>query len=483
MNESGSTHRRAIPPQPPQPGHPPSGVAGTAANSVRADSASPSQPTDSQSRQADAPSPASLANLPVDTQPTVITKTPALAQYPLTSLHPRDLGRLLEGQRLGHFELHEFVGGGGMGAVFRAHDTMLNRTVAVKVLSQEQSSDEETLRRFQNEAQSAARLDHDNISRVHYVGEDRGWHYIVFEFIEGQNLRDLVDQQGPLDLAPAVSYTLQIADALAHASERDVVHRDIKPSNVLITPDGMAKLVDMGLARLHQIEPGADDLTASGVTLGTFDYISPEQARDPRSADVRSDIYSLGCTLYFMLTGQPPFPDGTVLQKLLQHQGDEPPDPTGFRADLPDDLVKVLGRMLAKSPEKRYQSPEELVADLTGIAGRHGLQATVPNGPIWISPSEVQPTFWQRHLPWIAPVVVLLVVVAAMGLISARDAADAVPPPVQKSTETMEARPDKQPEQRDSPKASAVPGSESRAWLRPAPAIAPLRTQPWPRAA
>ena len=167
------------------------------------------------------------------------------------------MGKLLEGQRLGHFELQEYVGGGGMGPVFRALDTMLNRIVAVKVLSQDQSSDEETLRRFQNEAQSAARLDHENISRVHYVGEDRGWHYIVFEFIEGINLRDLVDRDGPLSLADAVSYTLQIADALAHASQRDVVHRDIKPSNVLITPDGRAKLVDMGLARLHQVEHSA----------------------------------------------------------------------------------------------------------------------------------------------------------------------------------------------------------------------------------
>ena len=156
--------------------------------------------------------PADKENL--ETQPTVITKTPPLAQYPISGLHPRDMGRLLEGERLGHYELLEYVGGGGMGAVFRSHDTMLNRTVAVKVLSQEQSSDDETLRRFQNEAQSAARLDHENISRVHYVGEDRGWHYIVFEFIEGINLRDSVGQRGPLPLFDAVSYTLQISDAL-----------------------------------------------------------------------------------------------------------------------------------------------------------------------------------------------------------------------------------------------------------------------------
>jgi eukaryotic-like serine/threonine-protein kinase len=252
----------------------------------------------------------------------VNSKQPPTSLPPTTSLLlPAEMGRVLQGEKLGHFELIEFVGGGGMGAVFRALDTMLNRIVAVKVLSHEQSDDEETLRRFKNEAQSAARLDHENIGRVHYVGEDSGWHYIVFEFIEGINLRDLVERDGPLPVADAVSFMLQLGDALAHAARRDVVHRDIKPSNVLITPEGKAKLVDMGLARLHQVEHADNDLTASGVTLGTFDYISPEQARDPRSADVRSDLYSLGCTFYFMLAGRPPFPEGTVLQKLLQHQG------------------------------------------------------------------------------------------------------------------------------------------------------------------
>lgn len=365
-----------------------------------------------------------------DTQATIITRAPPLAQYPLAGLHPRDLGKLLEGQRLGHFDLHEYVGGGGMGAVFKALDTMLNRVVAVKVLSQEQSSDEETLRRFQNEAQSAARLDHENISRVFYVGEDRGWHYIVFEFIEGANLRDVVQNEGPLTLARAVSYTLQIADALTHASQRDVVHRDIKPSNVLITPDGRAKLVDMGLARLHQVEPVANDLTASGVTLGTFDYISPEQARDPRSADVRSDIYSLGCTLYFMLTGRPPFPDGTVLQKLLQHQGDQPRDPRTFRPELPEDLMKIMDRMLAKQPERRYSTPEELIAELTALAAKYGLEGASSSRLVWPSTVELQYTFWERHLPWIAPLAALFLLVAILGFIWSRDDGLDVPPPI-----------------------------------------------------
>jgi serine/threonine protein kinase len=434
MSDPGSTHRPAPPPQQPSAPQnvPPQRSAGSTTR----------RPVIS-GRNVEAPPASDPPAGPIDTQPTIITKSPVLAAYPLGHFHPRDIGRQLESERLGHFDLVEYVGGGGMGAVFRAHDTMLNRTVAVKVLSQEQSGDEETLRRFQNEAQSAARLDHTNISRVYYVGEDRGWHYIVFEFIEGANLRDVVAQQGPLPLTSVISYALQIADALSHASQRDVVHRDIKPSNVLISPDGHAKLVDMGLARLHQVEPGENDLTASGVTLGTFDYISPEQARDPRSADVRSDIYSLGCTLYFMLTGRPPFPEGTVLQKLLQHQGDEPLDPRTFRSDLPDDLMRILSRMLAKSPEKRYQLAEDLVADLTAFAGRHGLDTSGTSSLVWLPPSEVQLTFWERHLPWIIPVALLVIIVAVLAIVWSREAEQVGPPAIQPITETSADVPDR----------------------------------------
>ncbi|MGC4005358.1 MAG: serine/threonine-protein kinase [Pirellulales bacterium] len=223
-------------------------------------------------------------------QQTVISQQPWTEPPEYGAVTPREMGRLLAGQTLGHYSLLEFVGGGGMGAVFRARDTMLNRTVAVKVLAPGQSSDEDTLKRFKNEAQSAARLDHENIGRVHYVGQDRGWHYIVFEFIEGENLRDLVERKGPLSLGETLDFLQQLGDALEHANNREVVHRDIKPSNVIITPERRAKLVDMGLARLHQVEASHEDLTASGVTLGTFDYISPEQARDPRSAPTYAAI-------------------------------------------------------------------------------------------------------------------------------------------------------------------------------------------------
>src|SRR6185436_10085943 len=166
---------------------------------------------------------------------------------------------------------------------------------------------------------------------------------------------------------------------------------DIKPSNVLITPDGRAKLVDMGLARLHQVEHSNNDLTASGVTLGTFDYISPEQARDPRTADVRSDLYSLGCTFYFMLTGRPPFPEGTVLQKLLSHSSDPPPDPRELRSELDDDVANITLRLMAKLPNQRFQSAGELIDRLLYLSDRMG----IPHDRRYTIPATVVLSSWR----------------------------------------------------------------------------------------
>jgi hypothetical protein len=340
---------------------------------------------------------------------TVISKRPPLAVAPPASSSPQHLGQTLIGKRLEHYELDEFVGGGGMGAVFRATDTRLGRTVAIKVLSRNHT-DEETIRRFRNEAQSAARLDHPNIARVYYVGEEQGWNFIVFEFIEGRNLRDIVAQHGPLSVEDALNYTLQVAEALAHSSSRDVVHRDIKPSNVLVTMSGQAKLVDMGLARLHQVESSSDDLTASGVTLGTFDYISPEQARDPRAADVRSDLYSLGCTLYFMLSGRPPFPDGTPLQKLIRHSSEEATDLRVFRSDLNPKVSELLSKMLAKRPSQRPQSAGELVAEILSLGQHLGLASIAEQGQVVRPAAATIHHFWFRA--WQAAAAVAALVVA-----------------------------------------------------------------------
>lgn len=395
-------------------------LSGTTAPLVRADTedlpiAGGDLTTSHDSHIGESPSSRARQAVVIDEQKTVISKKPPLSDpLPLPRVTtPAEMGRILVGERLSHFELEEFVGGGGMGAVFRATDTMLNRTVAVKVLSRDQT-DEETLKRFKNEAQNAARLDHERIARVYYVGEDKGWHYIVFEYIDGVNVRDLVDEKGPLSLDEAVLYTLQVTEALRHAYRRDVVHRDIKPSNILVTPDGRAKLVDMGLARLHQVESPQNDLTASGVTLGTFDYISPEQARDPRNADVRSDIYSLGCTLYYMLTGRPPFPDGTVLQKLLSHSTDPPPDPRLYRPDIPEDICRVLTKTLAKNPLQRFQSPDDLIAELLAVADRLGLENTSRSGAGYIARPVTKAAWYEQHLPWAAPAITLVVVILAL---------------------------------------------------------------------
>jgi len=328
---------------------------------------------------------------PTDDAPTVISKAApggaARAEEPF--------GSGLRGRRLAHFELIEPIGIGGMAAVLRARDTQLDRLVALKILPPEMAADPENVRRFHQEARSAARLDHENIARVFFCGEDQRLHFIAFEFVEGDNLRTILEKRGRLPVGEALHYMVQVAAGLAHAARRGVVHRDIKPSNIIVTPNGRAKLVDMGLAR--SLDPRHDQgLTQSGVTLGTFDYISPEQALEPRDADVRSDIYSLGCTFYHMLTGQPPVPEGTAAKKLHYHQHVKPPDPRQLVPDLPDEVAIILDRMMAKDPKDRYQTPEHLVHHLYLAARKLGAAVEVPEGVLAVeaalpSPPAAQP--------------------------------------------------------------------------------------------
>jgi serine/threonine-protein kinase len=228
-------------------------------------------------------------------------------------------------------------------------------------------------------------------------------------------VRDIVREDGAFDVARTVDVAMQVADALEHASQRSVVHRDIKPSNIVITPTGRARIVDMGLARLHQMA-GDRDLTISGMTLGTFDYISPEQARDPRAADVRSDLYSLGCTMFFMLAGRAPFAEGTMVQKLLQHQQEPPPSIERLRPDVPRRLAAILGRLMAKDPGERYQRPVDLVADLTAFADEHGIELAAPRvrAPVPLPrPASV--------LPWLLPLAAFIALVTGLWLRGAAD--------------------------------------------------------------
>ncbi len=322
-------------------------------------------------------------------------------------------------RRLGHFVIEAMIGKGGMGAVFRAVDERLERIVALKVLSPSMSRDQASIQRFVNEARAAARLDHDNIARVFYVGEDQGLHFIAHEFVTGRNIRDIIRAEGPLSPRQAVNYTLQIATALRHTAAAGVVHRDIKPSNLIVTPRGRVKLVDLGLAKKVASE-SFGDLTIAGTTLGTFDYISPEQAKDPRNVDVRSDIYSLGCTLYHMLAGEPPYPEGTVLQKLLDHQAKDIPDPARKNPHLPPQLSAVVRRMMAPDPRDRYATPDDVILDLLPIAAEMGLRGINPEGLVWTSQPMGTRSFIERNVTWIVAAAALLVVAVLFDRFSER---------------------------------------------------------------
>lgn len=318
---------------------------------------------------------------PTDDAPTIISKNKPTEEA--VKAAPPQLSGSLRGRRLAHFELIEPIGVGGMAAVLRARDTQLDRFVALKILPPDMAQDEENVRRFHQEARAAAKLDHENIARVYFCGEDQRLHFIAFEFVEGENLRTVLEKRGRLPVAEAVRIVLQIATGLEHAAARGVVHRDVKPSNIILSSNGRAKLVDMGLAR--SLEPHNDQgLTQSGVTLGTFDYISPEQALEPREADSRSDLYSLGCTFYHMLTGQPPVPEGTAAKKLHHHQHVPPVDPRQLNPEIPDEVAVVLGRMMAKDPKDRYQRPVELVQHLMQVAQKVGAGDDAPEGVLFV---------------------------------------------------------------------------------------------------
>jgi eukaryotic-like serine/threonine-protein kinase len=271
-------------------------------------------------------------------------------------------------QRLGKYRIEKRIGAGGMGTVFLAVDTDLNRTVALKVLPKDRAANPVLVRRFKAEGQAAAQMEHPNIVRVFEAGEADGFLYMALEYVEGIDVYELVERRGVIPVKRSTDIIRQTALALQHAYEKGIVHRDIKPSNLLIKRDGSVKLADMGLARSVD-ETLETNITRAGTTVGTVDYMSPEQARNSKAADVRSDIYSLGCTWYHMLTGHPPFPDGGMTNKLQAHAVSTRPDPRAENDRVPEGIVAIIQRMMACKPEDRYQSPQELLDDLE-VAGK-----------------------------------------------------------------------------------------------------------------
>jgi tRNA A-37 threonylcarbamoyl transferase component Bud32 len=299
--------------------------------------------------------------------------------------------QLLQGKykrfSLGKYKVLERLGSGGMGQVFLCEHKLMRRRVAVKVLPAPKDGDRSSLDRFYREARAIASVDHPNIVRAYDIDQDEHLHFLVMEWVDGTNLQDLVKKFGPLDPVRACHYIFGAAVGLQHAHEIGLVHRDIKPGNILIDRSGVVKILDLGLARLtHDVE---DNLTRQNDenVLGTADYLAPEQAMDSHTVDIRADIYSLGATFYFLLSGSPPFPEGSVAQKLIWHQNRAPRSLKALRAEVPDALVAVVEKMMAKDPGKRYATPAELMGDL---------------GP-WVGTPIPPPA--EREMPTLSPAV------------------------------------------------------------------------------
>lgn len=270
---------------------------------------------------------------------------------------------LSELKRLGKYQIDKKIGAGGMGTVFLARDTELKRIVALKVLPRDKAENPILVRRFRAEAQAAAQLRHPNIVAVYDSGEADGYLYIAMEYVEGRDLFEMVSRRGTVPVRRSIEVIKQVAAALQHAYEQNIVHRDIKPSNLLIRRDGTVKLTDLGLARSVD-DTLETNITRAGTTVGTVDYMAPEQARNSKLADIRSDLYSLGCTWFQMLTGSPPYPDGSVTNKLQAHAIKPIPDPRIKNPQVTEGLTAVIARLMAKKPEDRYQTPADLLHDL-----------------------------------------------------------------------------------------------------------------------
>jgi serine/threonine-protein kinase len=320
----------------------------------------------------------------------------------------------------GRYRLEAKLGSGGMSTVYLARDETLDRAVAVKVMHREMSEQADQLERFRQEARAVAKLSHPNVVAVIDAGEDGGHPYIVFEYVEGETLKQRINRIGALDPQEALAYAIEIARGLSVAHARNMVHRDIKPQNVLIDSEGRAKLTDFGISR--QLEQ--DGMTATGRVLGTTDYVAPEQAMG-HPVDPRSDIYSLGVVLYEMLIGQVPFHADSQVGVAMKHVNEELPDVQARRPEVSAAAALVVERATAKEPAERYQDVSEMIDDLSTAleveAARAGSTTGEATSVLEAVPPPERKLSSRRRLSWVAVALLLLVIggaIAAVLLIS-----------------------------------------------------------------
>jgi serine/threonine protein kinase len=319
-----------------------------------------------------------LGSLPPEKRPlsaaelaTEMFRQKRLTKYQAQAIYQRRTRGLV----MGNYVILEKLGTGGMGQVFKAQHRRMERVVALKVLPQEATQSPDAILRFKREWKAAGKLTHPHIVAAYDADEAQGLHFLVMEYVDGDNLSTLVKTQGPLPVPQAISCVLQAAKGLEYAHAEGVIHRDIKPSNLLIDKRGTVKVLDMGLARIEDAVdadhiPAAVEITHSGYVMGSVDYMSPEQGFDLKLTDGRSDIYSLGATLYFLLVGRPMYKGNTLVKRILAHRDLPVPPLRAARTDVPEALDQVFHKMVAKRPEDRFQSMTEVAAQLEACLNR-----------------------------------------------------------------------------------------------------------------
>jgi serine/threonine protein kinase len=299
-----------------------------------------------------------------------LIKTGVLTKY--------QVNMLLQGKSviIGNYIILDAIGEGGMGQVFKVRNKTLNTFAALKVIHQNRLQKSQTAaKRFKREIQITSKLNHLNVVRAYDANEINGSLILVMEYVEGTDLSKLVKQNGPLPIDKACNYISQVAAGLQHAHELGMVHRDIKPQNLLLNKMGEVKILDMGLARSLE-SSDETTLTQEGSVVGTPDYLAPEQAVSAHNVDIRADIYSLGVTFYYLLTGKVPFTGGSLTEKLLKHQTEDPTPVEKLRPEVPANVAAVIRKMMAKKPANRYQVPQEVVDKLSELNNSKAIQNT-----------------------------------------------------------------------------------------------------------
>jgi len=316
---------------------------------------------------------------------------------------------MADGKKFGNYQLQRLLGHGSMGAVYLAEDERGGGSVALKVLPVSMATNGEYTRRFLNEARLAQQLDHPNIVRVRDFGQAAGHDYLAMEYVDGENCKARISREERLPWRQTVEIALQISDGLAAAAEQGIIHRDIKPDNVLIDSEGRVRIADLGLAK----EEGINEPLPSDTSLGTPDYMSPEQVSNSETVDFRTDIYSLGATVFHMICGKAPYTGRSAYEVMVKHVTSALPSPHKYVPDLPDEVVDVMRKMMARDPADRYQSYDALAADLRALLAGQPVMATEfdkqsllgDNGGETASPAR-RPAL--RYL-WIAIPVLLLI--------------------------------------------------------------------------